>query len=96
MQKDIEQIKGESRELLQLAERYVANDNIHDSKVILNVLEKLDSRNPKIYYLKGLILEKEKSYQGALLEYKKALRRLPQYQDASTAMKRCQNLISKN
>ena len=96
MKKGIDLIKNDSEQLLSLAERFVADEKIQDSKVLLNILEKLDSRNPKVYYLKGLILEKEKSYQGALLAYKKALRRLPEYREASAAMKRCENLISDN
>lgn len=96
MHKGLEQIKDDSEQLLGLAEKYVAEDKIHDSKIILKILESLAPRNPKVFYLKGLVLEKEKSYQGAVLAYKKALRRLPEYQEANAAIKRCQVLISKN
>ena len=96
VQKALEQTKAETDQLLILAEKFVAKDEIQDSKTVLAILETLDPGNPKVYYLKGLVLEKEKSYQGALVAYKKALKRLPEYQEATMAMKRCQVLISKN
>ena len=89
-------LKDNGESLIALAEKYIINDELHDSKILLDVLESLEPNNHKVYFLKGLVLEKQKSYQGALVAYKKALKRLPDYEDASLALKRCEQLISQN
>ncbi|MCM8526842.1 MAG: protein kinase [Lentisphaeraceae bacterium] len=93
---ELDRIKSNSEKLILLAEKYVIKEELHDAKVVLDVLESLEPNNHKVFFLKGMVLEKEKSYQGALVAYKKALKRLPDYEDASLALKRCQQLISKN
>ena len=85
-----------SEKLLIMAERSVIEENLHDAKTLLDVLELMEPNNHKVFYLKGMVLEKEKSYQGALVAYKKALKRLPGFEGASLGLKRCQQLISKN
>ena len=93
---EILRLQEKTDQLIGLAEKYLIKDEIHDAKVIVDHLELIEPGNHKVFYLKGLILEKEKSYQGALVAYKKALKRLPGYQDASLALKRCEQMISKN
>lgn len=94
--KELSDIHQKLHKMTDQAELLINQKEYEKAKGIINLITSLNPKNHRLFYLKGLIQEKQNKYNQALVLYRQALSRSARNKKALIALERCILQINKN
>jgi serine/threonine protein kinase len=89
----MQQIRQRINDMYPIVEQMINDGSLSESTQLLSIMADVDSGDPRVFYLQGLLLEKGQRFKNAVDAYRSALRRQPQYTAAIEAILRCETRI---